>query len=125
MWSTKGAEAELIRIVVVRIAVVKRRARARENEKRLEVRLEQNVDVYPLSDVATVAHVTWYWIECVRALRDAPLNCEPRVEVSHVIDARDSGRNLLLDLVRAEVAVLVEELRKLWSNAIARRETAK
>ncbi len=112
-------------IVVVGIAVVERRARSRENEKRVEVRLEQHVDVHPLSDVTAVAHVARHRIESIRALSDASLDCEPRVEVSHVIDAGHSRRDLLLDLVRAEVAVLIEELRQVWSNAIAGRQAAK
>ena len=77
----------------------------------MEVRLEQHVNVHPLPDIATVAHVARHGIESIQALCDAALNCEPRGEVSHVIDTGHCRRDLLLDLVRAEVAVLVEKLR--------------
>ena len=79
VWSTKRAEADLARIAVVGIAVVERRACARENQKRLKVRLEQHVDVYPLSDVTTVAHVAWHRIESIR-----PVDAMPRWTASHV-----------------------------------------
>ena len=125
MWSTKSAEADLRRAVVVGIAVIERRARIRENEERMEVSLEQNVDVYPLPDVTTVAYLTRHWIECIRTLCDTALDCEPRVEVSHVVDAGNCGRDLLLDLVRAEVQVLVEELRDEWTSEVAGRQAAK
>ena len=52
MWTTKSAESDLTRIVVVRIAVVERHACSGEYQKRVKVSLEQNVDVYPLSEVA-------------------------------------------------------------------------
>ena len=127
MWSTKRAEADLARIAVVWIAVVERRACSGEDQKGVEVSLEQHVDVYPLADVTTVAHVARHGIESIRRLRDAALHCEPRREVSHVIDAWHCSRDLLLDLVRAEVAVLIEKLREVRSHARRResvRETA-
>ena len=125
VWTTKCAKADLTGIVVVWVAIIKRRASTGQNEKGMEVALEQNVDVYPLSDVATVAHVTRHWIKHVGRLSDASLYCEPGVEVGHVIDAGNGGRDLLLDLVRTEVAVLIKELRQVWSKEIARCQAAK
>ena len=55
-------------LFVVRITVVERALRSGQNQKRLEVRLEQDVDVHPLSDVATVAHVARHWIESIGRL---------------------------------------------------------
>jgi hypothetical protein len=91
----------------------------------MEVTLEQNVNMDPLTDVATVAHVTRHWIESIRWLRHPALNCEPRREVSHVIDAGHCRCDLLFDLVRAEVAVLIEKLREVWSCEIAGSQSAK
>ena len=125
MWTAKRAESDLRRVVVVRIAVVERRASPAEYQERLEVSLEQYVDVDPLTEVATVTDVTRNRIESVRRLGNAALNCEPSVEVSQVIDARQSSLDLLLDVVRAEVAVLIEELGDVWSNSISRSQTGK
>ncbi len=72
MWTTKSAESDLAGVAVVWIAVVERRAGSRENQKRVKVSLEQNVDVDPLSDVATVAHVTRHRIESVCAVERMP-----------------------------------------------------
>src|SRR5688500_8726512 len=91
----------------------------------MEVCLEQNVDMDPLSDVATVAHVTRYGIENVRGLIDTSLHCEPGREVGHVVDAWYSCSDLLLDLVRAEVAVVIEKLRQVRSHNISWRESTK
>src|SRR6185503_17352061 len=111
VWSTESAESRLAWIAIVWIARVERRTGTRENQKCLKVSLEQHVNMHPLSDVSAVAHVTRHRIECVRWLSNSSLYCEPGVEVGHVIQAGCGSPDLLLQLVRAEVAVLVEELR--------------
>ena len=58
-------------------------------------------------------------------LCNSSLHCEPCVEVSHVIDAGHGRRDFLFDLVRAEVAVLIEKLREVWSNPVAGCQAAK
>src|SRR5688572_15997733 len=118
-------ETHLARISIVGIAGVERRTCSGENEKRVKVCLEQHVNVHPLSDVAAVAHVARYGIEDVRRLIGATLNCEPGGKVCHVVDAGHCGCDLLFDLVRAEVAVLVEKLGKVRALEIARSATAK
>src|SRR5438045_1441361 len=125
MWTTKRAESNLTRIVVIGIAVVERRAGSGKDQECLKVGLKQHVDVDPLTEVAAVADVSRNRVEGVRLLLNAPLNCEPRVEVGHVIDAGHSGPDLLFDLVRAEVAVLIEELGDVWSNSIFWSQAAK
>src|SRR5687768_28946 len=81
--------------------------------------------MHPLADIAAVAHVTRHWIEGIGRLIDASLDREPRVEVSHVVHAGNGGRYLLFDLVRAEVAVLVEKLREVWTHYVPGRQAAK
>src|SRR5262249_43546418 len=111
MWTTKSAESDLVRVVVIGVAVIERRACVGKNQKRLEVSLEQHVNVNPLSHVATAAQVTRHRIESIRALFDSSLDCEPGVEVSHVVNAGYSRPDLLFDLARSEVEVLIKELR--------------
>src|SRR6185295_19180490 len=96
-----------------------------ENQKCLEVGLEQNVHVNPLSSVATVAHVPRHRIESIRSLCNSSLNCQPGVEVSHVINTGHTRRDLLFQIVRTEIAVLVKELRQVWSKSVAGCQTAK
>src|SRR5690242_17462975 len=125
VWSTKSTKAGLRRIVVVRIAVVEGRAGAGDYEERLKVSLKQDVHVHPLPDIATAPYVTRDGIEYVARLSRAALHCEPRREVCHVVDAGHRGPDLLVDLVRAEIAVLIEKLRDERSVEIAWRPTAK
>src|SRR5688572_33088693 len=65
VWTTKRAKADLARLVVVRVAVVKGRAGGGENEESMQVALEQNVHVNPLSDVGAGTHVTRHWVNHV------------------------------------------------------------
>src|ERR1043165_2010329 len=125
MWTTERAETCLRRIVIVRIPVVERCVGAGEHEKRLKVCLEQNVDVYPLAHVAAAANISRHWIEDVSGLVHTTLHAEPGGEVGHVIDARHGGPDPLVKLLRAEVAVLVKELRDEWPLEIAGRAPAK
>src|ERR1041384_656689 len=125
MWTTKSPESKLVRTTVIRIAVIEGRACPCEDQKRVEVSLEQNVDVNPLSNVAAITHVTRHRIESIWSLCDSSLNCEPGVEVSHVVNAGHGCRDLLFEFVRAEVAVLIKELRQVWPKSVARCQSTK
>src|ERR1044071_75515 len=74
VWATKRAESDLAWIVVIGVAIVERRPRSGKNQEGLEVRLEQHVDMYPLTDIATIAHVARQWIESIGRLRNASLD---------------------------------------------------
>src|SRR2546430_5225421 len=123
--STKGAEAILSGIVHIGVPVIERRARAGEDQKSLQVRLKQNIDVDPLTQITPVAHVTRHGIECWWRLIESTLHCKPVYERRHIINARHCGRDLLRQFVRAETTSLIEELRQIWSSLVAGRESAK
>ena len=110
MWSTKGAKTILRRISYVGVAVIEGRAESGEDQERMKVSLKKNVDVYPLSDIATVSHVAWRGIKNIRRLAESALYTEPGVEVRHVVDSRRRCSDLLLEIVRPEVAWLVKKL---------------
>src|SRR5258706_2144818 len=125
MWSAKCAEGIVVRIVDVRIAVIEGSARLSKHQESLKVSLEQHVDVHPLTDVAAGPHIAHYRIQYLWSLVDPALHREPRVEISHVVDPRRRGCSLLLDFVCAEVAWLIEKLRKVRPLLITRCQTAK
>src|SRR6266851_5591788 len=125
VWPTKSAEAVLRGVANIRVAIVKRRAKSRKNQEAVEVGLEEYVNVNPLSDVAPISHVARGRIENVSRLIGAALHGKPGVEIRHVIDPRHRRSNLLLELVRAKVARLVEKLREVWASGIARRQPTK
>src|SRR6266850_2882246 len=110
--TTESSKAILCRVANVRIAIVERRAEAGQYQEGLEVPLKQNVDVDPLTDVAAVSHITTCGIKYVGRLTEPALYRKPGVEISHVINSRRGGPDLLVDAVRAEVARLVEILRE-------------
>src|SRR6266699_3911198 len=73
VWATKSAKAVLRGITNVRVAIVERRAESCKNQEAMEVGLEKHVNVNPLSDVATVAHVTRGRIENISGSVNAAL----------------------------------------------------
>src|ERR1041384_1764412 len=109
MWTTKRPETFLGRIVLVGITVVKRSACSREDEECLKISLEQHVNVYPLTEVATITHVAWHWIEQGCRLVESPLHSQPGVEVGQIIHAWNRCSDLLFEFVRAKVARLIKE----------------
>ena len=98
------------------IAVVERCACLQQGSKRRESKPGTTRRCVPIDRCHDRCACSADGIESIRRLRNAALHCEPRREVSHVIDAGHCGRDLLLDLVRAEVAVLIEKLRQVRSR---------
>src|SRR5690242_15508630 len=124
MRAAKGSETHLRWIVRIRVCVIDRSAGPSQNQKRLEVCLEEHVDVDPLANVSAVANVTSSRIEHIGRLTDSALNREPRIEVRHVVDTRKCGGDSLLEFVRTIVTVLVEVLRQVWTFLVTGSQTS-
>src|SRR5688500_14729919 len=58
VWFAESSETILSGITCIRVTTVEGCTGAGENEERLKVSLEQYINVYPLSDVSTITHVT-------------------------------------------------------------------
>src|SRR4030095_6456253 len=58
-------------------------------------------------------------------LRDTPLDRKPGSEISHVVDPRLCGRDLLFQLIRTEITVLIEELREQCTKIVSSVNAAK
>src|SRR5688500_15665711 len=85
VWSAESSETILSGITCIRVTTVEGCTGAGENEERLKVSLEQYINVYPLSDVSTITHVTRDRVKRISWLIEPTLHCEPCVEVSHIV----------------------------------------
>src|SRR5882724_5247940 len=125
MWPTKSAKAVLAGIADVRVAIVEWCPESGEYQETMKVGLEKNINMHPLTDVAPVSHVARRSIESIRRLTKPALHGKPGVEVRHVVDAWRGGFDLLIEIVRAEVAVLIEKLRQVWTGFVPGSQPAK
>ena len=109
--AAKCRKSRLGNRVSVRIAVINRNAHSPDYQKGLEVSLKKNVDVNPFAEIAAISHVSDYRIENLRQHRcNASLRREPRMKIRQVVDARHCGTDLLIDLVRSEMAGMIPKL---------------
>ncbi len=125
MWPTKSAKAVLCGIAGVGIAIVEGRAKSGEYQEAVKVSLEKNINVHPTTDVPSVSHVARSGIECICRLIKPALHSKPGVEIRHVVDARRGCFDPLIEIVRAEVALLVEKLRQVWTSIVAGSQSTK
>src|SRR5262245_22503659 len=99
VWTSKSAKANLRGIGLVRVTIIERSSGPSENQKSVEVCLEQNIDVYPLPDVPSITDVAPNRINNGGRLVKASLHGQPGVEIGHIVDSGHSGGDLLVDLI--------------------------
>src|SRR5262249_44550678 len=82
---TQRSKSNVCARLVVRISGIKRRVQRAENEERIEIGLEEDIDVYPLAQVTSVANVASHGIKRIGSGGRPILHSQPRVVVRHEI----------------------------------------
>src|SRR5262249_35027595 len=107
---------------LVRVAVVAGRLKVEQDQQRVEVSLEQNIDVNPLRQVASVSDVSLSPVKLLSRCRGGSvLNRKPLGERRHVVDTRMQRPHLAIDFLGTKRRVEPHELRDIRSGCTARK----
>lgn len=116
---------DLIARRFVWVPVVERRPDAEQNQQRIEISLEQHVNVHPLADVAPVPDIAAGSVKHRRPGGSPVLNGQPLCVTRHIVHAGNRGAHPAVYGFGAERCVLPHELRDIRPDAGSRTDSAK
>src|SRR5215813_9588366 len=106
----ESSKSDLSARLDVRIPRIKSRSNATYDQQGVEIRLEQNINMDPLAQVASISYIAPNRIELIRLARAAILDVQPVAISGHIIDAGRRCLHLPVDPLGAKGSVQPHEL---------------